>query len=360
MELIPIDIDARDVDTTKCVQIYKKIYEDEDVYENSVIDPDEKRPYHHPVLILHKTTQKRFQYAGINLFATHRELKERYTAITYNGEGCKIYHHSLVEPEYPEELIIDGKKPNRLEHGILEYKKVGISTLLQWMRDMDPSCFEFSHIVIFSGKLADRGVNFCTLDYAWHLTHQVLHVTKTMDAANLVQSIRLCGRYNDNIPLKLYTMQKNINNLRGAIAIQERLLSGLLTLEETDVIKQILHLVEVSSRLIPRIKLDKKTKEAEDLLNIIYELPETRGRMDSRKKECQEQMKKDTGIGRIIRHFLQNGPMLLDDFKKDCQIMFGIDEDHRMFGIGRYSMFGPFLVKLGHHVDIHQDYKTYK
>jgi hypothetical protein len=98
--------------------------------------------------------------------------------------------------------------------------KSSISDFLQTLKD-NGGTIEYPHILIFSGDLAGRGISFVSKDYKWHLTDQMLLVADSADEPELIQKIRLCGKYDDNIPLHLYSTPKIIEDLKKSIIRQE-------------------------------------------------------------------------------------------------------------------------------------------
>lgn len=98
-----------------------------------------------------------------------------------------------------------------------------ISDALQYLKD-NGGCDKYCHILIFSGDLAGRGISFVSSDYKWHLTDEVLFVSNIADEPELQQKIRLCGCYNDDIPLTLYSTKKILLDLKKACMKQEEYL----------------------------------------------------------------------------------------------------------------------------------------
>jgi hypothetical protein len=86
-----------------------------------------------------------------------------------------------------------------------------ISDVLQELKDSGETC----PIVIFAGDIAGRGVSYVSRDYAWHLTHQRLIVSKSCPEPELMQKVRLCGVYRDSIPLKLVSSGDILKDLRS-------------------------------------------------------------------------------------------------------------------------------------------------
>jgi hypothetical protein len=238
------------------VKLYLGIQETR--YENAIHHSDEKYSQDFPNIILHKVSLLTGQHEKfIQSFATMKELKY-WTCITYNGKGVSIYSTSLNSlKEFKVNETIGYKK----EHNIWHFKGVGIGDILQELRTRDPNAQIFSNIAIASGKLASRGVNFSSKDYRWHLTHQILSTSKSSSVSDLIQSIRLCGIYTDDVPLILYTPQEDINDLRKSCELHENLIDGAINNEDEEKLMHELYSnIPVYSDLIPKRKISTKSK----------------------------------------------------------------------------------------------------
>lgn len=110
--------------------------------------------------------------------------------------------------------------------GSIVTHKWSMAHCLQWLKT-NGGVTRFPYIVIFSGDLAGRGLSFTDEDYEWHLTSLYLVVAKTCDEAELIQKIRLCGRYKDDAPLRLYTTHDHYRDLIKAYYRQEEIVTTL-------------------------------------------------------------------------------------------------------------------------------------
>lgn len=63
------------------------------------------------------------------------------------------------------------------------------------------SLYNYSHIVFIANRLSLRGLSYTSSDRKRHLTHQITKVR--YDYRNFLQSLRICGIYEDNPKLKL-------------------------------------------------------------------------------------------------------------------------------------------------------------
>ena len=126
--------------------------------------------------------------AQVDLGKSHPNL----VTIVYNGDGVSFRQGKTASKE-----------------------RTTISKFLQKLKD-NGGVAKYPHIMIFAGDLAGRCISFVSEDYTWHLSDQRLLISSSCDEPELIQKIRLCGVYNDDIPLRLYTTKKTISELRKA------------------------------------------------------------------------------------------------------------------------------------------------
>lgn len=188
------------------------------------------------------------------------ELFPEMVAIVYNGNGltCKRGLNTLS----------------------FSKKSVSIADALQQLKEVEDKRKKINHILIFSGELAGRGISFKSVDRKWYLTDEFLLVAKDTDEPELIQKIRLCGRYQDDIPLTLFSTKKILSDLRKACFRQEEICMEIRE-EENDAkkIKEISEEIKIShfkmtSRSIfkdEKVKIDFEiVKEEVGLSNSVY------------------------------------------------------------------------------------------
>lgn len=95
----------------------------------------------------------------------------------------------------------------------------------------------FPNIIILAGKKADRGINFACYDphnikNNWHVTHQVLYKSKSSNTSNLLQSLRILGKFTDNIPLKVFTTKEIKESIEKSYKLTEKILSSISNPED--------------------------------------------------------------------------------------------------------------------------------
>jgi hypothetical protein len=158
----------------------------------------------HPINVLHKTS---------NFTAHHKEAfdwitsdsvtKNVWSAFIFNGGSHQVYCPQLIGKLTPNCSIWKGT----ITSGHFE---VTDTTSVREIYTILLNAGS-THIVCFSGKCADRGVNFTDLDYTISLTHERVMFSKEAGTSTLLQSLRLLGRcpsYNYHIPRQLLTHEK--------------------------------------------------------------------------------------------------------------------------------------------------------
>ena len=128
-------------------------------------------------------------------------------------------------------LILNAKGISMCIDGVMSLKTCSLSSCLQWLKE-NGGIERFPHILVGAGDLAGRGLSFTDLDYEWHLTDLYLIVSKTCDEAELIQKIRLCGRYKDTTPLSLHTTPTIYSDLIKAYYRQEEVVTTLHGVDE--------------------------------------------------------------------------------------------------------------------------------
>jgi hypothetical protein len=144
-------------------------------------------------------------------FKAQEEIAVKYpfvTTIVYNSQG-----------------IVINEGENRIEGS--DINCFTISDVLQYLKDNGGSK-KHPYILIFSGELSGRGISFVSSDYKWHLTDELLIVSNISDEPELQQKVRLCGCYNDDLPLTLYSTKRTLDDLKKACLKQEEYLMECL------------------------------------------------------------------------------------------------------------------------------------
>jgi hypothetical protein len=143
-------------------------------------------------------------------------------SVVYNGDG--------ITYAYKKEMV--------------EYKGT-ISSMLQMVKEK----FEKNppNILIFSGDLAGRGISFTSSDFKWHLTSMRLLVANQCDEPELIQRVRLCGIYYDDVPLTLYSTSDILCDIKKAYFRQEEIICNLKKKrDETQLCKEFIESMSIT------------------------------------------------------------------------------------------------------------------
>jgi len=179
---------------------------------------------HEPLVpFLHEVSQRSPIESNGTMYPTIALVNIGSTVAPYE----ELQLHMLTEFPMITTIVYNGKGVTMGYEGHLEHRRESISETLQWCKEAG-GVKRFSHIVIFSGMLAGRGISFTDMDYEWHIHILYLIVPKQSNEMELIQKIRLCGRYRDSIPLELYTTHAIYTDLIKAYYRQEEILVALL------------------------------------------------------------------------------------------------------------------------------------
>ena len=199
---------------------------------------------HHSSDILHGRTKKTDHPLIMLIKKVHIKIKQQELArkvsdignwsevIVFNGEGLTIYTKYIVElgeiirrGVKGEKFKIKGKtcRVEQKERKDCLVVKAHIDQGLQYFRELHKKR-KMTHIAIVSDGMADRGISFVSKDYKWHLTTQYYEPNKYVFADNIIQSIRLCGNYDDDLPSVLYSTEKVCDDLTKCFLLQEEMI----------------------------------------------------------------------------------------------------------------------------------------
>lgn len=158
-----------------------------------------------------------------NLIKMHPNI----ASIVYNGDGIYFYSPHFTN----EKIVIDKKKMTK--KGPIHQGRITMADMLGFCQNKGDVIFP--RIAIFSGKLAGRGISYVSgkmnNGIGWHVNALRFARSTTMNNASLLQAIgRLCGCFNDNVPLRLYADQSTCDAVWTAYQQQEQLLPKARTL----------------------------------------------------------------------------------------------------------------------------------
>lgn len=210
-----------------------------------------KKGYSHPVISLVRTTSivDNIEYQANYSRETY---SKEITTITYNGgnHGITLFSDSLIGNK-----IQLGKGKYSYSNGLHRFIDVHISLILDFLRERGAE--KHPRIMIFAGKKTDRALSY-TSSYEkaknkipWHLTEMFVMFAGTCNQSNILQTIgRLCGTYNDNIVLTLFT---NIpEDVKKSYNFQKELMERSCENEnKNSLIKEVIPEVQISAEKVP-------------------------------------------------------------------------------------------------------------
>ena len=129
-----------------------------------------------------------------------------FALISYMGDGIHMYIpgiHKDVKLHTPDGKDISSSKHNDLLH----FKGAHIPDALQFLKD-NGGVDKFSHVVIFTGFLANRGIRFVSRDFGWHCSDQYMRVSKGTTVSTMMQYVRVLGIFKDSVPVTLWTTKQ--------------------------------------------------------------------------------------------------------------------------------------------------------
>lgn len=171
--------------------------------------------------------------------------KGKIAVLLYNGDGVDLYHPSLKEDTiripYLSGKYTDSSKCTWYRDAYTFNNKVGISSVIQWLKD-NGGVDRFPRIIVISGRLAGRGISFTSRDYGkylnsfkngkkpdwmgWRLTGMYYTPSKHTNQPNLIQGAgRVCCIVRDNMSTYVYTNKEVFSDIRKAYWTQEELIS---------------------------------------------------------------------------------------------------------------------------------------
>lgn len=223
-----IDIENVDIVKNTMLNMLKSKY--------AFFDKENKK---HPAILLIKDERvKANQIEMQNEILKDKKISKNWATIVYNGDGVFV--------SYPNGEI------NNLKNKSINYA-------LQKIKN------EFSenirYIAIISGDMANRGLSFVSEDYNWHLTHMIMCARESSSGTNLTQYARLCGCYNDDIPLEMFTSNEIARELFAYDILQEKCLDQCEDLTmDTESLKTRLEKMKLTPDAMVRRPIDFRVK----------------------------------------------------------------------------------------------------
>ena len=212
----------------------------------------------HPTITIIKNTHLNASQDKLLRHITSNTKLTMWAGLIYNGQGITVYHpqSSLLQK-------MGGKSPcsrkwpdNKKVKNTLFFRGVGISDGLEYLRQLDiillgRGMSRVTHIAVIAGDLADRGISFVSSGYHWHPTSMYYVPSAGATVSHIIQAAgRLCGNFNDNIPLQLFAPSETLEDLNRGINLQEDILERVKR-KVTGSVVNIIKDMEISEAKIP-------------------------------------------------------------------------------------------------------------
>ena len=189
----------------------------------------------HPVMYLMKISNYIEPMKNIQDYIRD-EYPEDIVTLVYTGDGIRMHI-----PDYDIATIYTfGNEYSRDENGYFNIRK-GIAKVIGYLK-RNGGIEKFPRILILSGGLAGRGISFVDDGYGrsldnkndlgWHLIGMYFRCSKSMPQPELIQSLRLCGRIKDTVPLRMYCTAAVQRDILNAHKIVDKLLYGSIKVNE--------------------------------------------------------------------------------------------------------------------------------
>lgn len=195
------------------LQDYLSFYADKNVYGRH-LGPSSTQPM--PIISLIKNSHLNSKQEELaQLIQEDEVLGKTWSTVIYNGKGVTISHPGVTRME------IKGIKGVKKETGI-SFPSLSIKHALQYFYDLREQGGHVSHIAMISGDLADRGISFVSENYKWHINHMYYIPAKSASVSSLLQAAgRLCGKFDDDVPLILHAPKWVNAEIINGIEIQK-------------------------------------------------------------------------------------------------------------------------------------------
>jgi len=141
-----------------------------------------------------------------------------YAIIVHNSDSTTVYAPG-------RRLFVTGVFRRRLHEdfdrrGVYHLRRTAIQDVLQILKSQPGGNCRFSRIVIISHDIIGRGINLVSRDFQWHLTHMFYRPSTITTMPMMLQSMRLCGRFRDDLQLTLYTEQSALDTIMRGHQLQ--------------------------------------------------------------------------------------------------------------------------------------------
>lgn len=181
------------------------------------------KPY--PMITLIKNERLTADQMGL-LRDIRKAYKDDYTVIVYNGKNISLYAPGL--PTDGEIRLPSSHRKAKKEEPLLLFRRACVQDVLQLLKNRG-GAKRFPRIVIISCEIIGRGINIVSRDFVWHLTHMFYRPSKSATVPMMMQSMRLAGRYQDNMPLSLYATEKVLTDILTGLRLQQEIVGRVVS-----------------------------------------------------------------------------------------------------------------------------------
>ena len=226
------------------------------------------RNYQQPIIALIKACRLNdLQLDLLKHIADHPRLTT-WDGMVYNGKGIYVFSRNSNMLKhlkgkngkiiYGQAVKIDKKGDESISFSnCLFFKGQQVNTGIQYFYDLNKLLIKqkmrsVSHVAIIAGDKANRCISFVSQNYKWHLTHMYYVPSEDTKIPNIIQSVgRLCGKFDDHLPLFLYAPDDVLKDLVKGIEIQEEMIERARHIEGMQSCGSVVKVMKISSFKIP-------------------------------------------------------------------------------------------------------------
>lgn len=210
-------------------------------------------------IMFHLVTRKKgFQMCIMEKLAS---MFKKLTVLVYNGDGAFIQTNDNHRLNYNGiNYSIKQSTNGRFCHWI---RKIQLNKVLQILKE---DTVKHNHIVIIGGNMISRGVSVVSEDYKWHLTDQYFHPSKSSHGENIIQSLRILGKYNDNLSLTLWCTPDTWNDILEQMEINKKIDKYSGSSRKIDIKKPNRN--PTRKGVMQNVKFESNNKNGKDMLTL--------------------------------------------------------------------------------------------
>jgi hypothetical protein len=208
----------------------------------------------HPIFCLYNTSHLTAVHENFVKYV-HKTFPKYFATMIFNSHGTIVKHHSYINKTF---TIFGNEYPATSDGSMMI--NLDLADVIQFVFDS-----KVSRILIVGGKTFSRGLNVVTRDFTGHLTHMYYlpsdvpsniknkkkYSTKLgSNVATKMQAMRICGKYNDNMQLTVYTTDEARQEICESYLFQREKIHMLKLSTSMDRITKERHVQEQNQRLL--------------------------------------------------------------------------------------------------------------